>query len=113
QVQHFMQLSTHLSIVYAGVTIGEIFKEKLVPDHALAQSLLLSENVKTVDLSYADAIKYLQRQEVLCTPQSIGWQVVRYKEKPLGWINALKNRVNNYYPKEIRILKQNPAPFEK
>lgn len=109
----FMLLSSHLNLLYAGVTIGEIFKEKLVPDHALAQSLLLSGNVKTIDLSYADAIKYLQRQEFSCEPQSIGWQVLRYKEKPLGWINALKNRVNNYYPKEIRILKQNPTAFEK
>jgi 16S rRNA C967 or C1407 C5-methylase (RsmB/RsmF family)/NOL1/NOP2/fmu family ribosome biogenesis protein len=109
----FVLLSAHLNLLYAGVTIGEIFKEKLVPHHALAQSLLLSGNVKTVDLSYADAIKYLQRQDFSCTPQSIGWQVVRYKEKPLGWINALKNRVNNYYPKEIRILKQNHSPFEK
>lgn len=112
-LQDFMLLSAHLNLLYAGVTIGEIFKEKLVPHHALAQSLLLSGNVKTVELSYADAIKYLQRQEFSCEPQSIGWQVVRYKEKSLGWINALKNRVNNYYPKEIRILKQNPTAFEK
>ncbi|MBB1285950.1 Fmu (Sun) domain protein [Flavisolibacter sp. BT320] len=109
----FLLLSAHLNLLYAGTTVGEIFKEKLVPHHALSQSLLLSENVKTVDLSYADAIKYLQRQDFSCTPQSIGWQVVRYKEKPLGWINALKNRVNNYYPKEIRILKQNHSAFEK
>ncbi|MCH5597281.1 methyltransferase RsmF C-terminal domain-like protein [Niabella ginsengisoli] len=23
----------------------------------------------------------------------------------LGWMNALPNRINNYYPKELRILK--------
>lgn len=109
----FLFLSADLNILYAGVGIGEIFKEKLVPQHALAQTILLSENVKSVDVSYADAIKYLQRQEVSFRPQSVGWQVVRYKEKALGWINALPNRVNNYYPKEIRILKQNHTAFEK
>ncbi|HEV7331401.1 MAG TPA: Fmu (Sun) domain protein [Flavisolibacter sp.] len=112
-VTDFVLLTGHLNILYAGVGIGEIFKEKLVPQHALAQNLLLSENVKSVKLSYEDAIKYLQRQEASIQPQAIGWQVVRYKEKPLGWINALKNRVNNYYPKEIRILKQNHTAFEK
>jgi NOL1/NOP2/fmu family ribosome biogenesis protein len=41
-----------------------------------------------------------------------GWQAVSYKGFPLGWINGLGNRVNNYYPKELRILKQqNDAGF--
>lgn len=112
-LQDFMVLATHLNIQYAGVALGEIFKEKLVPHHALAQSILLSRNVKTLEISFAEAIKYLQRQDVSLQPQSIGWQLVRYREKALGWINALQNRVNNYYPKEIRILKQNHTPFEK
>jgi NOL1/NOP2/fmu family ribosome biogenesis protein len=84
-----------------------------VPDHALAQSLLLTENVPALDLAYEEAIKYLQRQDFPVQPQILGWQVVRYENHPLGWINALKNRVNNYYPKEIRILKQNNSAFEK
>ncbi len=112
-VQDFVLLSAHLNLLYAGVALGEIFKEKLVPHHALAQSLVLSGNVKTMELTYADAIKYLQRQDASFQPQRVGWQVVRYREKALGWINALQNRVNNYYPKEIRILKQNHTPFEK
>ena len=36
-----------------------------------------------------------------------GWQLVTYVNRPLGWINVLPNRVNNYYPKEMRILKDN------
>jgi 16S rRNA C967 or C1407 C5-methylase (RsmB/RsmF family)/NOL1/NOP2/fmu family ribosome biogenesis protein len=109
----FLLLQPALNLQYAGTAVGEIFKEKLVPQHALAQSGLLSENVKTAELSYEDAIRYLQRQEFSFDSQSIGWQVVRYSGKALGWINALKNRVNNYYPKEIRILKQNNTAFEK
>ncbi|MDQ3276687.1 MAG: hypothetical protein M3Q06_00060, partial [Bacteroidota bacterium] len=109
----FLTLQPVLNVQYAGTSLGEIFKEKLVPHHALAQSIMLAENVKSVELSYEDAIKYLQRQDFAFEPQSIGWQVVRYGGKALGWINALKNRVNNYYPKEIRILKQNHTAFEK
>jgi NOL1/NOP2/fmu family ribosome biogenesis protein len=34
-----------------------------------------------------------------------GWGLVSYKNFSLGWINVLPNRINNYYPKELRILK--------
>ena len=113
-LSEFLQLQPLLNIVYAGVRIGEVLKEKLVPDHALAQNLILSENVNAFDLDYEDAIKYLQRQELSVHPARTGWQVVRYQKHNLGWINALKNRINNYYPKEIRILKAyNNTAFEK
>ena len=32
-----------------------------------------------------------------------GWLLVRYQGVNLGWIKALPNRINNYYPKELRI----------
>ncbi|HET7898543.1 MAG TPA: hypothetical protein VFL47_12745, partial [Flavisolibacter sp.] len=112
-VDAFCELQPLLNLQYVGVAIGQILKERLVPDHALAQSLLLAENAPAIDLNYADAIKYLQRQDLSIQPETIGWQVVRYQNHNLGWVNALKNRVNNYYPKEIRILKQNNTPFKK
>ena len=37
--------------------------------------------------------------------KTAGWHVVNFQNNPLGWINILENRVNNYYPKELRILK--------
>lgn len=112
-VPEFSVLSSLLHVQYAGVALGEILKERLVPDHALAQSLLLASTVPAADITYEEAIRYLQRQELGFVPETTGWQVVRYQQHNLGWINALKNRVNNYYPKEIRILKQNNTPFEK
>lgn len=112
-VTELAHLQPLLNLQYAGVAVGQILKEKLVPEHALAPSLLLLENVAATDLDYVDSIRYLQRQDLAVVPQSLGWQVVRYESKNLGWINALKNRVNNYYPKEIRILKQNNTPFAK
>lgn len=109
----FLALQPSLNIQYAGVALGEILKERLVPHHALTQSLILSEAVPSVDLTYDDAIKYLQRTDFSLSTETTGWHVVRYKNKALGWVNALKNRMNNYYPKEIRILKQNNTPFKK
>lgn len=110
----FALLQPLLNLQYAGVLAGEIMKEKLVPHHALAQSPLLSPAVAATELATDDAVRYLQRAELAVQPETTGWQVVRYRGQALGWINALKNRVNNYYPKEIRILKQyNNTAFEK
>lgn len=110
----YMELSPILHLQYKGVALGQIMKNRLVPEHALALSSLYSENIPINELSYDDAIKYLQRQEVNFNISGKGWQFVQYKGHNLGWINVLSNRVNNYYPKELRILKQsNDAMFEK
>jgi 16S rRNA C967 or C1407 C5-methylase (RsmB/RsmF family)/NOL1/NOP2/fmu family ribosome biogenesis protein len=105
-VQELSILATLLNIYYAGVRIGSIMKQRLVPDHALAVNTSLSGSVAATELNEEEAIKYLQRNELSIQPSGKGWQVVRYKGYNLGWINALPNRINNYYPKEIRILKQ-------
>ena len=89
-------------------------KEKLVPDHALALSGLLSPTVPQTELDYNSAIRYLQKGDFNITTTTKGWQTVSYEAHNLGWINALQNRINNYYPKELRILKQSDgAAFEK
>jgi hypothetical protein len=45
RLQDFLRLQSLLNMPYAGVALGAILKEKLVPHHALAQSMLLSTNV--------------------------------------------------------------------
>jgi NOL1/NOP2/fmu family ribosome biogenesis protein len=102
----FTDLKSVLNIIYFGIRAGQIMKNKLVPDHAFALSRLLDEDVPSIELDYFNAIKYLQRQDMAVKPETTGWQTVRFKGHNLGWINALPNRINNYYPKELRILKQ-------
>jgi NOL1/NOP2/fmu family ribosome biogenesis protein len=63
-----------------------------------------------VDVPYEEAIRYLQRAEMQIETKDKGWQLISYKGHSLGWINALQNRINNYYPKELRILKQRIEP---
>jgi 16S rRNA C967 or C1407 C5-methylase (RsmB/RsmF family)/NOL1/NOP2/fmu family ribosome biogenesis protein len=107
-------IKSSLNVYYAGTALGQVMRDKLVPSHALALSPLLLPAVLSTELSYEQAVKYLQRGELSVETNSVGWQVVTYKKHPLGWINALPNRINNYYPKEMRILKQNnDLPFEK
>jgi 16S rRNA C967 or C1407 C5-methylase (RsmB/RsmF family)/NOL1/NOP2/fmu family ribosome biogenesis protein len=105
-------LKNYLNVQYAGVAIGAVMHGKLVPEHALALSLMLSPELPTVAVDYENAIRYLQRNDTTIETSKKGWQTVSYNGHNIGWINALPNRINNYYPKEWRILKQHPG-FEK
>lgn len=105
-VEKFSIVQAALYLQYAGVTVGTLMRNKLVPDHALAMSNLLSASIEVFDVDYETAIKYLQRQDINRETKAKGWQLISYKNHPLGWVNALPNRINNYYPKELRILKQ-------
>ncbi|MGN6293205.1 MAG: RsmF rRNA methyltransferase first C-terminal domain-containing protein [Chitinophagaceae bacterium] len=106
--QDYNWLLNNLRVIYSGTIIGELMRDKLVPDHALAMSGILSGTVERTSLNYDEAIAYLQRKDLKPETASKGWQLVMFDEHPLGWINALPNRINNYYPKELRILKEKP-----
>jgi NOL1/NOP2/fmu family ribosome biogenesis protein len=96
----------NLRVTQAGAQLGEAIREKFIPHHMLAMSGSVLDTIPVVSLVPDDAIRYLQKKEVVFSGLSKGWHLVQYKGHNLGWINALQNRVNNYYPKEMRILKQ-------
>ena len=94
-----------LRVTYSGTIIGELMKDKLIPDHALAMSRLVKAEITRTSLPKEQAIDYLKRKEIFPATEDRGWQLVTYEGKSLGWMNVLPNRINNYYPKELRILK--------
>ena len=98
-------LSSKMRTVNYGTKIGEIIRNKLVPDHALALSNIVSGEISRLELDIEQAIQYLKKKELNLQTDKKGWNLVSYGGYPLGWINILPNRINNYYPKELRILK--------
>ena len=113
-IAQYAVLNPVLNLQYKGAGLGQIMKDRLVPEHSLALSMAVSEEIPFNEISYEQAIKYLQRQDVNFDTAGKGWQLVKYKGHHLGWINVLPNRINNYYPKELRILKQHGnSGFEK
>lgn len=90
----------------AGVKIGKIAGEDLIPDHALAVSTIISDEIVAVSLKREDALQYLRKEEVNIETSHRGWALVQFEQFNLGWIKILSNRINNYYPKEWRILKK-------
>ena len=104
-VKNFSFLLEQLRVIYSGVLVGELMRDKLVPAHSLAMSIITSENKREIALDYSQAIQYLQRKELVIKAENKGWHLVTYQGCQLGWVNVLPNRINNYYPKELRILK--------
>jgi 16S rRNA C967 or C1407 C5-methylase (RsmB/RsmF family)/NOL1/NOP2/fmu family ribosome biogenesis protein len=99
-------LQSVLYIKKAGVRVGKTAGKDLIPDHQLALSNILNENIVSIPLNSEQAVQYLRKEEVQVNTSHKGWALVNYKGHHLGWIKALPNRINNYYPKEWRILKQ-------
>ncbi|MEO5984909.1 MAG: RNA methyltransferase, partial [Ferruginibacter sp.] len=93
-----------LYIKKAGVKIGTIKSGELIPHHELAMSQLLSEFIPFQIVVLATALNYLRRVELGLHIPEKGWKILKYDQLPLGWIKSLGNRINNYYPKEWRIL---------
>jgi len=105
QFHDFSVLLERIRVVYSGVKSGELMRDKLVPDHALAMSGLVLAAVKRIDLTVADAIRYLQRKDIRLEGVPTGWALACFAGQSLGWMNVLPGRINNYYPKELRILR--------
>ena len=102
-IQYLMQ---ELKVRYAGVELGTIAKDDLIPEHALALSTVINPSVYSVELDLEQALNYLRKNEISISNEYKGWALVTYQGFHLGWIKMLGNRINNYYPKEWRILKR-------
>lgn len=101
-IQYLMQ---ELKVRYAGTELGTIAKNDLLPEHALALSTLINQNIFFVELNDEHALTYLRKNDLHIDASQKGWALARYKGMNLGWMKLLGNRINNYYPKEWRILK--------
>jgi 16S rRNA C967 or C1407 C5-methylase (RsmB/RsmF family)/NOL1/NOP2/fmu family ribosome biogenesis protein len=105
------ELLTIVDNVYvrrAGIAIGKLAGNDLIPDHALALSTLISPAIVAVSLKKEEAIQYLRREEVTISAGHKGWTLVQFEQYNIGWIKVLANRINNYYPQGWRILKKAP-----
>jgi 16S rRNA C967 or C1407 C5-methylase (RsmB/RsmF family)/NOL1/NOP2/fmu family ribosome biogenesis protein len=92
----------------AGVPLGKWSVKEFIPEHDLALSTLVQPEVPVLSLSREQALSYLRKDELAVDTDRRGWMLVQYLGLNLGWIKALPGRINNYYPKEWRILPREP-----
>jgi len=69
---------------------------------------LVLPGLPAVSLSREQALSYLRKDELPVESDYRGWMLVKYGGMNLGWIKVLPGRINNYYPKEWRILRREP-----
>lgn len=88
----------------AGLLLGELDKRgELIPAHDLAMLAKKSPEIGSVELNHEQALHYLKRQAFNLESEK-GWHLATYNGLPLGWMKLLGNRMNNYYPQQLRIL---------
>jgi 16S rRNA C967 or C1407 C5-methylase (RsmB/RsmF family)/NOL1/NOP2/fmu family ribosome biogenesis protein len=105
-VDSIVTLSENLSVVYSGVLMGRIFKQKLKPEHPLALYIGMNRDVvPMVEVSLDEAIDYLRRNDISAAQFEEGINVVEYKGIPIGFVKRIGARCNNMYPKDLRIVK--------
>ncbi|MDP9077322.1 MAG: RNA methyltransferase [Bacteroidota bacterium] len=104
-------LQRHLYIKKSGVRIGKLMGNDLIPDHELALSIYINKGqVLQTELNLNQAIQFLRRDNIDINTTDKGWSLMNFEGHALGWAKLLPNRINNYFPKELRILAMPPTP---
>lgn len=88
-----------------GTTLGELKHSDFLPHHEFAQSIYLSTSAPKIELTKEQAIAFLKKENLNIKAEK-GICLMTYKNQGLGWAKVLDNRINNYLPKEFRILSQ-------
>jgi 16S rRNA C967 or C1407 C5-methylase (RsmB/RsmF family)/NOL1/NOP2/fmu family ribosome biogenesis protein len=99
-------LQSSLYLKRAGVPLGKLSVKEFIPEHDLALSTMINPALPALALSREEALQYLRKDEWRPSITHRGWMLIQYGGHNLGWIKALPGRINNYYPKEWRILRR-------
>jgi NOL1/NOP2/fmu family ribosome biogenesis protein len=66
-------------------------------------SQIAHPDIPKVAMEKQQALHYLKKEVPAIDVIPKDWAIVQYEDVNLGWIKGLRNRYNNYYPKEWRI----------
>lgn len=104
----FLFLEKLFYIRQAGICMGTQKGKNFLPSHDLAMSVHLKPDLPFYELTSEESITYLRSESLRLNSPFRGWCLARFEGKNLGWMKLLEGRMNNYYPKDIRILKASP-----
>lgn len=86
-----------------GLRLGTLIKEELIPNHELALSIYLKDDVNRLEAGTETLIRFFKK-EAFTVEGGKGWMLMSYGGLGLGWIKNLGNRVNNYLPNDYKII---------
>ncbi|MGB4843535.1 MAG: RNA methyltransferase [Ferruginibacter sp.] len=97
-------IQSSLYIKKAGVRLGTIIRNELIPAHDLAVSTIINAAVARLEVDTETALQYLRKQDIKIESEIKGWVLLVHQQLVLGWVKIMSNRINNYYPASWRIL---------
>ena len=97
-------IQSFLYIKKAGVRLGTIIRNELIPAHDLAVSNIINAAIPKAAVDKETALQYLRKVDIAIESASKGWVLLTHQGLPIGWIKIMLNRTNNYYPAAWRIL---------
>jgi len=108
---NFQKIKNKINIRQAGLHLGTIKGDLLIPSHDVALSIHCNSSIKHIELSKEQALHYLKGETIQVNSDYKGWCLATYQQLPLGWMKLIQGRMNNYYPKSSRI-KMNISEYE-
>ena len=98
-LQHYMNIRPLFEL-------GTLKGRDYIPAHGMSMLKKFENVYPVIELSYEDAIRFLKKETIdVVISEHIGWAYVSYKGNRIGLIKILQNRINNYLPVNLRILK--------
>ena len=91
-----------VKIVSGGVQVGEVKKNRLIPDHYLFSAK--GECFDYVEVSEDEAYRYLRGEELYIDAPK-GYGVVKYRGVVLGGYKSSDGVLKNHYPKALRNMR--------
>ncbi len=104
QLKIMNELSDRVKTIYAGVELASKKHDEFIPSPALAlfEGINIS-SFNNLNLSREQALSFLRKDSLQISSVEKGWMLAVFENHPLGWVKALSNRMNNYFPMEWRI----------
>ncbi len=96
-------LQSKLYLRKAGVDLGMPGAKEWIPAHGLSASVDVAEDVPAAALSLEEALRYLRCEDPGNGALQQGWLLATYEGRGLGWMKAVKGRINNYLPRNLRL----------
>jgi len=96
-------LQTGVRVRAAGILLGRLAGEQMIPAHGLAMSDWVAEDISRLSLDPSEALTYLRKQDLSRRSYPAGWQLVCLGPWSLGWLKGMGSRMNNYYPTAWRL----------
>ena len=103
-LNYFYEVQFCMYIKKAGIKIGTLIRNELIPAHDFALSKIASDKIKIIDVSLGQTQDFLRKKEIVIDTDIKGWAMLNYNGMHIGFVKVLQGRINNYYPKELRIL---------